>query len=962
MHTNRWSKTSSIRMSLLIAAASSVAVGFVSPALASVPPPTTRPTDWNNAGGDNAYVNPANWNPALTSAPANADNEFLTINNGGTAVINPGDNAEGAFINLGLRPGDTGTLLITGGTLTTGELRVGGRETIATDLTDWSAGTTGNGGGTGSVVQSGNSVVNVNFTFGNDPNTGANYEPPVQSMYVGDSGLVSGNTANGSYLIKDNAVLLNGLQTNDQLVIGSGPGAQGAFTQQDNSSVTSTGTVIVGRRGATGSYSISGGTLSATANSLYIGDGDTNIVAAGTVGVFTQTGGTVNAKEVDVGRRGGNGDYSLSAGTLNLSGPLNIAGTANSTDPAFINPVGIFSLGGTGVVTTSTLTTVSIAINGASSTYSATPTASGTFAMTGGSMTLNNIGFFIGSGSGATGTVNVSGGTLLNATGVNTEIDVGSSGGNGAFNLSNTGSIRSFNFYVGGNATAIGNNAAFNMTGGTFTTTNLVLSATALANASSLRTLNISGGTVSAVTFNQGTLSSTSVTRSATISGGSFTVTGTTTGGKNVTYNLSGGTSNFQGVFNLDNSSLNISNLANVTFSNFNNAANMGGATTISGGTVNVTGVWRINNNATTPPGSLTISGGNVTMASLITGGTAVPLNISGGSLSIPSLTLSTGTIFTTDNAISLSSAITLGSTTTGTVSTTINVDSGSLALTGPISNTLVSTLNKTGPGILTLSGTQTHTAAATYTVSAGTLNLNISGGSNATVNANGGSTNFGSSQTLAAVNVANGATAALVAAGTHTLTTPALNLGTSGTLDLANNSLIIPYTGSSPLAMIRGYLQAGYNNGAWNGTGIDSSTANARADHATGIAYVDTGSQIQTTYTWMGDLNLDGKLNADDYALLDRQVAKFGLGSAATWTTGDLNYDGVVTSADYMIIDTAFGQQSGSLSPEFLAEREAEFGPGYVAQLVAAVPEPGSILLLFTIAPFITARRRRDR
>ena len=106
----------------------------MSAVLATVPPPTTRPADWNNAGGDGVYVNGANWNPAIAGAPANANNEFLTINNGGTASIRPGDAAEGAFVNVGLRPGDTGTLLITGGTLSTGELRVGGRETITTDV------------------------------------------------------------------------------------------------------------------------------------------------------------------------------------------------------------------------------------------------------------------------------------------------------------------------------------------------------------------------------------------------------------------------------------------------------------------------------------------------------------------------------------------------------------------------------------------------------------------------------------------------------------------------------------------------------------------------------------------------------------------------------------------------------------------------------------------------------------
>ena len=80
--------------------------------------------------------------------------------------------------------------------------------------------------------------------------------------------------------------------------------------------------------------------------------------------------------------------------------------------------------------------------------------------------------------------------------------------------------------------------------------------------------------------------------------------------------------------------------------------------------------------------------------------------------------------------------------------------------------------------------------------------------------------------QTLAALNVANGVTATLVANGTRSLTTSTLNLNATGTLDLANNALTIPYTTTNPLATVRGYLASAYNNGAWNQPGITSSTA----------------------------------------------------------------------------------------------------------------------------------------
>ena len=80
-----------VQFTLAVVAAATVGTATLSSA--AVPPPTTRPADWNNAGGDNAYVNGANWNPAITGSPTNANNEFLTINNGGTAVISAGDAA-----------------------------------------------------------------------------------------------------------------------------------------------------------------------------------------------------------------------------------------------------------------------------------------------------------------------------------------------------------------------------------------------------------------------------------------------------------------------------------------------------------------------------------------------------------------------------------------------------------------------------------------------------------------------------------------------------------------------------------------------------------------------------------------------------------------------------------------------------------------------------------------------------
>ena len=158
----------------------------------------------------------------------------------------------------------------------------------------------------------------------------------------------------------------------------------------------------------------------------------------------------------------------------------------------------------------------------------------------------------------------------------------------------------------------------------------------------------------------------------------------------------------------------------------------------------------------------------------------------------------------------------------------------------------------------------------------------------------------------------------------------------------------------------------AGRNGGAWDGlTGI---TTTPDLHHGIAITTVSTvgtaafpglagltGSETLLVGTLYGDLNLDGVLNADDYALLDRGFARGLTG----WTNGDLNYDGVIDQGDYFLIDSTYGQTQ-TLSPGFLAERESEFGPAYVSQLIASVPEPSSLACLLVAFPFLARSRRR--
>jgi hypothetical protein len=102
------------------------------------------------------------------------------------------------------------------------------------------------------------------------------------------------------------------------------------------------------------------------------------------------------------------------------------------------------------------------------------------------------------------------------------------------------------------------------------------------------------------------------------------------------------------------------------------------------------------------------------------------------------------------------------------------------------------------------------------------------------------------------------------------------------------------------------------------------------------------------------GDADLDGRVETDDYSLLDRGLARKLTGRA----NGDFNADGTIDAADYLILDQSPATQSG-LSPTLLAARQAQFGPAYTAALLASVPEPASAAA-FLVAGLATVACRR--
>ena len=87
-----------------------------------------------------------------------------------------------------------------------------------------------------------------------------------------------------------------------------------------------------------------------------------------------------------------------------------------------------------------------------------------------------------------------------------------------------------------------------------------------------------------------------------------------------------------------------------------------------------------------------------------------------------------------------------------------------------------------------------------------------------------------------------------------------------------------------------------------------------------TNIAYKAAADNVAPTNGWIGamegkpvgDANLDGKTNFQDYILLERNFGQTNVG----WEGGDFNTDGVVNFQDYILLERNFGTSYVSAAP----------------------------------------------
>jgi hypothetical protein len=207
------------------------------------------------------------------------------------------------------------------------------------------------------------------------------------------------------------------------------------------------------------------------------------------------------------------------------------------------------------------------------------------------------------------------------------------------------------------------------------------------------------------------------------------------------------------------------------------------------------------------------------------------------------------------------------------------------------------------------------------------------------------------------------------------------ITLAAGSRFDLASNKLVLhamPIGAASDGAYdgVQGHVQRAYNFGAWDQPGLTTSqdlagpnagplsgtttigvaTAEqilflAPAETGTFAGQTVTGASVIAMYTYAGDLNFDGLVDAADYGVIDNWVQFPG---SDGYANGDLNYDGVIDAGDYGIIDNTI-QLQGAPLPGF----DAAASPA----ALTAVPEPSAcgFALLAAAAGCVPRRHRRS-
>jgi fibronectin-binding autotransporter adhesin len=290
---------------------------------------------------------------------------------------------------------------------------------------------------------------------------------------------------------------------------------------------------------------------------------------------------------------------------------------------------------------------------------------------------------------------------------------------------------------------------------------------------------------------------------------------------------------------------------------------------------------------------------------------------------------------------------VTLSTLVTPT-SVTVNNSLGNYTISGIGTIGGTGALTKSGSATLTISTTNTYTggtnvtagqlvvAAAAALPSAGAVSISGNGNMQLADNITAGSL-FGSSNIVLS----------------------SLSITNNGTLDIGNNRILVSYTaGHDPIASIAQWIANGFNgSGGPEIISSDIATDDSATGLSYGIGYADgadglvgglPSGEIEIMFTLLGDANLDGTVNAEDYTPFSHNLGQSGM----YWDDGDFNYDGTVNSEDYTPFSHNLGQSAS------LAAAAGDLQPANFSMV--SVPEPASIGFFAAGALGILARRRR--
>lgn len=306
----------------------------------------------------------------------------------------------------------------------------------------------------------------------------------------------------------------------------------------------------------------------------------------------------------------------------------------------------------------------------------------------------------------------------------------------------------------------------------------------------------------------------------------------------------------------------------------------------------------------------------------------------------------------------------------------TVNTASANLTLTGGLwaSSPSGGSLTKQGPASLVVNGPVASAGPVQLTAEAGVLILNadVRGQSSPTLTAlgvaNSGTTALlNTTQHLQSLSLAGGAHVDLAAGGSKVIVTASLSVEEAGglptsRLDLADNDMIIDYTdpAASPLQNVKRWIASACDGRLWDGNGI-TSTAAMPNSLTCALGYADNGSlftrfttfdgepvdstTVLVKYTYIGDVNLDGKVDDNDVTIL---ALRYDHGATSThlWQNGDIyGYDGKIDDNDVTLL--VLNYRKGIGSP--------------LGETSAAVPEPATLALLALGLGAIVGRRRRQ-